>query len=417
MDENRAMWAEVDEQGRLVMPSEMVERFGLKPGARLRVENLANNMRLHRPVSQLAKVYIEPTNRCNITCVTCMRNIWDEPLGKMAPETFEQILGGLKQITPRPLVFFGGIGEPLFHTKTIEMIERVREIGAPVEIITNGILLNAERSRRLIDAPIETLWISIDGAQPESYADVRLGAELPRVIENVQTFRSMRRHSFRPMPEIGINFVAMKRNIHDLPAVLKLALSLGARRFMASNVLPYDQAMQKETLYNAALINIAYLPSPWLPRLNIPKMDIDDTTREAFLGALQSGWNVTFAGNNLGGANDVCNFIESGSMAIGWDGSVAPCIPLLHSHTTYLRKRERFVRRHVIGKVSDHSLSDLWNDPGYVAYRKRVQSFAFAPCSFCGGCEMLDSNLEDCLGNTFPVCGGCLWAQALIQCP
>jgi MoaA/NifB/PqqE/SkfB family radical SAM enzyme len=417
MDENRAMWAEVDEQGRLVMPSEMVERFGLKPGARLRVENLANNMRLHRPVSQLAKVYIEPTNRCNITCVTCMRNIWDEPLGKMAPETFEQILGGLKQITPRPLVFFGGIGEPLFHTKTIEMIERVREIGAPVEIITNGILLNAERSRRLIDAHIETLWISIDGAQPESYADVRLGAELPRVIENVQTFRSMRRHSFRPMPEIGINFVAMKRNIHDLPAVLKLALSLGARRFMASNVLPYDRSMQKETLYNAALINIAYLPSPWLPRLNIPKLDIDDTTREAFLGALQSGWNVTFAGNNLGGANDVCNFVESGSMAIGWDGSVAPCIPLLHSHTTYLRKRERFVRRHVIGKVSDHSLSDLWNDPGYVAYRKRVQSFAFAPCSFCGGCEMLDSNLEDCLGNTFPVCGGCLWAQALIQCP
>lgn len=417
MDENRAMWAEVDEQGRLVMPSEMVERFGLKPGARLRVENLANNMRLHRPVSQLAKVYIEPTNRCNITCVTCMRNIWDEPPGKMAPETFEQILGGLKQITPRPLVFFGGIGEPLFHTKTIEMIERVREIGAPVEIITNGILLNAERSRRLIDAHIETLWISIDGAQPESYADVRLGAELPRVIENVQTFRSMRRHSFRPMPEIGINFVAMKRNIHDLPAVLKLALSLGARRFMASNVLPYDRSMQKETLYNAALINIAYLPSPWLPRLNIPKLDIDDTTREAFLGALQSGWNVTFAGNNLGGANDVCNFVESGSMAIGWDGSVAPCIPLLHSHTTYLRKRERFVRRHVIGKISDHSLSDLWNDPGYVAYRKRVQSFAFAPCSFCGGCEMLDSNLEDCLGNTFPVCGGCLWAQALIQCP
>ena len=417
MDENRAMWAEVDEQGRLVMPSEMVERFGLKPGARLRVENLANNMRLHRPVSQLAKVYIEPTNRCNITCVTCMRNIWDEPPGKMAPETFEQILGGLKQITPRPLVFFGGIGEPLFHTQTIEMIERVREIGAPVEIITNGILLNAERSRRLIDAHIETLWISIDGAQPESYADVRLGAELPRVIENVQTFRSMRRHSFRPMPEIGINFVAMKRNIHDLPAVLKLALSLGARRFMASNVLPYDRSMQKETLYNAALINIAYLPSPWLPRLNIPKLDIDDTTREAFLGALQSGWNVTFAGNNLGGANDVCNFVESGSMAIGWDGSVAPCIPLLHSHTTYLRKRERFVRRHVIGKVSDHSLSDLWNDPGYVAYRKRVQSFAFAPCSFCGGCEMLDSNLEDCLGNTFPVCGGCLWAQALIQCP
>jgi hypothetical protein len=46
-----------------------------------------------------------------------------------------------------------------------------------------------------------------------------------------------------------------------------------------------------------------------------------------------------------------------------------------------------------------------------------VQGFAFAPCTFCGGCEMLDGNEEDCLGNEFPACGGCLWAQGLIQCP
>jgi MoaA/NifB/PqqE/SkfB family radical SAM enzyme len=417
MDDNRAMWAEVDAQGRLVMPPEIAARFDLKPGARLRVEDAANNLRLHRPVSQLAKVYIEPTNRCNITCVTCMRNIWDEPLGKMSRATFEHILDGLQQITPRPRVFFGGIGEPLFHTKTLEMIERVRAIGAPVEIITNAILLNAERSKRLIDAGIETLWVSIDGAKPESYEDVRLGAELPRVLDNVQTFRSLRHHSFRPMPEIGINFVAMKRNIHDLPEVLKIAASIGARRFMVSNVLPYDREMNQETLYNDALINIAYLPSKWLPRLSIPKMDLNDLTRDSFFRAITSGWNVTFAGNNFGGANDVCNFIESGAMAIGWDGSVAPCIPLLHTHSTYLRKRERLLKRHVIGKVGEKSLLDLWNDPGYVAYRERVHSFAFAPCSFCGGCDMLDSNEEDCLGNQFPVCGGCLWAQALIQCP
>lgn len=417
MEENRAMWAEVDEQGRLVMPAEIAGRYGLEPGARLRVEDLQNNMRLHRPVSHLAKVYIEPTNRCNITCITCMRNIWDEPLGKMSEETFEKILGGLEQITPRPLVFFGGIGEPLFHPKTIEMIKRVRKIGSPVEIITNAILLNAERSKQLIDADIETLWVSIDGAKPESFEDVRLGAELPRVLENLQTFRSLRHHSFRPRPEIGINFVAMKRNIGDLPEVLKIAASVGARRFMVSNILPYDEVMNQETLYHDALTNIAYLPSRWLPRLSIPKIDIDSTTRETFFSAIKSGWNVTFAGSNFGGSNDVCNFIESGSMSIGWDGSVAPCLPLLHSHTTFLRKRKRLIRRHIIGNVSERGLIDLWNDPEYVGYRERVHSFVFAPCSFCGGCDMLDSNLEDCLGNPAPVCGGCLWAQALIQCP
>ncbi len=417
MESNRTIWAEVDEQGRLVMPAEVASRYGLTPGARMRIEETGNNMRLHRASTHLAKIYIEPTNRCNITCRTCMRNTWDEKLGKMSEETFARILDGLQGISPKPLVFFGGLGEPLFHPKTVEMVERVKALGAPVELITNGILLNAERSRRLIDAGLDTLWVSLDGAKPESYEDVRLGAEMPRVIENIETFRSLRRHTFRPMPEIGINFVAMKRNVADLPDVLALARRLGARRFMVSNVLPYDAEMQKETLYTKSLIDIAYMPSQWLPRLNMPKMDIDDRTRDAFIGALRSGWNVTFAGNNLGGANDVCTFIESGSTTVGWDGSVCPCIPLMHTHTTFLRQRKRLVRRHVIGNLAERGLIDLWNDPGYVAYRERVQSFAFAPCSFCGGCDMVDSNEEDCLGNVFPACGGCLWAQALIQCP
>ncbi len=407
----------MDEHGRLVMPAEVAARYGLTPGARMRIEETGNNMRLHRASTHLAKVYIEPTNRCNITCRTCMRNIWDEKLGKMSEETFARILDGLQGISPKPLVFFGGLGEPLFHPKTIEMVERVKALGAPVELITNGILLNTERSRRLIDAGLDALWVSLDGAKPESYEDVRLGAEMPRVLENIETFCSLRRHTFRPMPELGVNFVAMKRNIADLPDVLALARRLGARRFMVSNVLPYDAEMQKETLYTKSLIDIAYMPSQWLPRLNMPKMDIDDQTRDAFIGALRSGWNVTFAGNNLGGANDVCTFIESGSTTVGWDGSVSPCIPLMHTHTTFLRQRKRLVRRHVIGNLAERGLIDLWNDPGYVAYRERVQSFAFAPCSFCGGCDMVDSNEEDCLGNVFPACGGCLWAQALIQCP
>ena len=56
-------------------------------------------------------------------------------------------------------------------------------------------------------------------------------------------------------------------------------------------------------LYTGTIRNLAYMmPSKWVPRLNLPKMDINDVTREAFYQALNSGYNVTFAGNNLGGA-------------------------------------------------------------------------------------------------------------------
>jgi hypothetical protein len=52
---------------------------------------------------------------------------------------------------------------------------------------------------------------------PESYSDVRLGAELPTIVNNLERFVKMRAAGHYPSPEIGIAFVAMKRNISDLP--------------------------------------------------------------------------------------------------------------------------------------------------------------------------------------------------------
>ncbi len=417
MPMDNSLWAEVDEQGRLVLPPEMAERLGVKPGVRLRIEPETDTVRLHQPVTHLRKVYIEPTNRCNIVCRTCMRNTWDEPLGMMSEATFERILADLSEISPRPLVSFGGIGEPLLHPRTVDMVARLHALGCVVELITNGMLLSPKRSRQLVQAGLNTLWVSIDGASPESYEDVRLGAALPRVLENIRQFAAVRRGIWYRRPALGIAFVAMKRNVQDLPRVIKLGRSLGATKFSISNVLPYSEELADETLYGRSLKDIAYLSSINLPSVSLPKMDLDDVTREAFLGALHSGCSISLAGSKLSGANDVCGFVEGGATAIGWDGSLSPCLPLLHNQISYLRERKRTMLRHIVGNVREHSLLDLWNEPAYIAYRERVQGFAFPACTFCGGCDMLDSNQEDCIGNEFPVCGGCLWSQGVIRCP
>lgn len=419
MSNQAVNWAEVDEQGRIILPPHIANLHGIQPGTRLRIDGDLRNLRLHRSATHLTKLYIEPTDICNLDCRTCIRNGWEEPLGKMSEEVFLRILEGLRSFdsTAIPSVFFGGLGEPLYHPKTIEMIQQVKALGARVEMITNGTMLTETRAKQLISAGLDTLWVSIDGATPESYSDIRLGAQLPKVLKNLARFRELRKPGHRPTPEIGIAFVAMKRNIADLPQVIKLGLQHGAMRFSISNVLPYTAEMQEEMLYRRTLSDITYMPSPWLPQISIPKMDINETTREAFIQALNSGCNVSFAGYNLGGASDVCTFIESGSMAIGWDGSVSPCLPLLHTHTSYLHNKPRINRRHIVGKVTDRNLLDLWSDPDYVAYRETVQGFGFAPCTFCGGCDLSEGNEEDCLGNEFPSCGGCLWAQGVIQCP
>jgi MoaA/NifB/PqqE/SkfB family radical SAM enzyme len=227
----------------------------------------------------------------------------------------------------------------------------------------------------------------------------------------------MRRMSHFPKPDIGIAFVAMKRNIRELPEILKIGQMMKAKFVSVSNVMPYTREMDDERLYGKTLNNVAYMNSPWLRKLNLPKMDLDETTKDAFFQALNSGYAVNFAGNSFSVANDVCNFIQNGTISIRWDGSASPCWPLMHNHSSYLHKKEHQTRRHVIGNVRERPLYDLWMDKDYLEYREKVMSFKFAPCTFCGGCEMSEANEEDCFGNEFPACGSCLWSQGVIYCP
>lgn len=411
------MWAKVDQEGRLVLPAEFSRDYGLAPGAEVRIDAENNGLRLRRPIASLAKVYVEPTNLCNLTCRTCVRNAWDEPLGRMSKEVFLRIIEGVSNFSPPPTIFFGGLGEPLFHPQIIEMVAKAKQAGCRVELITNGTLLAGQLSQGLVEAGSDLLWVSLDGADPESYADVRLGAALPQIIKNVESFHALRRTIDNGKPEIGIAFVAMRRNIGELPAVLRLATRLRASRISISNVLPYTEELCGQVLYSRVLGEIRNVPSPWVPSLDLPKIDANEATRDALHYIRRGGYNLSYNGDYLGRVIDRCPFIERGATAIAWDGSLSPCLPLMHDHDSFLDERRRHSRRYVVGNLADQSLEELWEKPDYVSFRRRVQEFDFSPCASCGGCELSETNEEDCFGNTFPTCGGCLWAKNVIQCP
>ena len=250
-------YLKTDKAGRIILPAEITSRYNIKPGSKIRLYESPNGLQIFIPW-RLSKLYIEPTSQCNLDCRTCMRNTWDEQQGMMTEETFSRILEGLKEFNPLPSVFFGGFGEPLFHPRIIDMIARVKALGVPVELITNGVLLTKEISRQLIEARLDTLWVSLDGATPESYSDIRLGATLPQVLENLAGFRDAVSENYhwdnslllsrQPVTKLGIAFVAMKRNIADLPAVINIGQRYNAEHFMVTNLLPYSKDMIPETL-------------------------------------------------------------------------------------------------------------------------------------------------------------------------
>ena len=181
----------------------------------------------------------------------------------------------------------------------------------------------------------------------------------------------------------------MKRNIADLPAVIRLGNRLGARRFLVTNVLPYTAEMHDEILYSRAFNDGIYMSSYWGSSLEIPKIDINTMTQEVLYQIMLSGHPLSLAGADLGEGNDRCPFIEKGAMAIRWDGDVSPCLPLLHDHVSFMNGYERSLRRYAVGNVIRQDLHDLWNLPEYLSFRERVQKFDFSPCTFCGGCDLI----------------------------
>jgi len=440
LNQNKLLYIKTDAEGRLILPAEVAAGYGIKPDSRLMLEKDTNMLKIKRPVTQLNKLYIEVTDKCNLDCRTCIRHAWNEPMGKMSEAVFARILEGLPSFSPIPSVFFGGFGEPLLHQEIVNMIISVKAAGAPVELITNGTLLTREVSGRLIEAGLDVLWVSIDGARPESYTDVRLGAALPEVLRNIEQLNDLQfGYGNKPSLKLGIAFVAMKRNIADLPEVVRIARNLGASYLMVTNVLPYTPELLKEVLYYNSL-NDSYCKQPELEfpvplrqpegdnifdgefgqpilSVNLPRMDMNEITRKPYSSLIETGMSLTLGGGNFRKANNLCPFIENGSGAINWNGNLSPCLPLMHSYSMFLDIFQRNSKGWIIGNILEKDLIDLWNEPEHLSFRERVQAFDFPPCTLCGGCELICTNETDCFNNKFPTCGGCLWAQGFIQCP
>ncbi len=404
------------EDGRLAVPPGLEKRLGLDAGAGVEVVFDGGRAEILPNIHSLNRLYIEPTSRCNLACRTCIRNTWDEPMGDMDAETFERLAGGLRRFPHLESVMFGGFGEPTAHPRILDMVRAVKAPGLRAEMTTNATLLDDNLIEGLLRERLDMLWISLDGTTEESFDAIRAGASLSRVMENVERLARRNGRDGHEI-EIGIAFVIMKTNLQDVKHLDRLARSVGARRIVVSHVLPYSEAMEKEMLCLQTLTLETFTFAPGKTELSLPRIDVNNTTKDMLFNLLQGFENLTFMGNRIAVDARRCRFVRDRTAFVRWDGKVSPCMGLLHSHKTYLYGLERRVKSHTFGDVHAAEFFDIWNSKAYADFRDKVKTFDFSPCHVCGGCSLLENNREDCYGNTFPACGGCLWAQGIIQCP
>ncbi len=383
----------------------------------------------------LKKLYIEATSRCNLNCRMCFRRTWrGEEFGDLDPELFRRVLDD-PVLAETDTVFFGGMGEPLLHPALTDMAARAARRGLGVEVITNAALLTERYAAQLLEAGLQTLWVSIDETMG-SYGQIQTGGDFDRVLAQLRMFNRLRAGTG---VRLGLTAVVMRDTLPHLDAIRALAEDLQADELSFSHMLPCSVEDEAQTLW--PLCVIARNESQFA-RQNLPDEEIgeagfsspadyredDPVPRFEFRGAdarrllpeeRRETWPelFTWRGRLMTRRANRCRFIADGCCFIRWDGEVSPCMGLLHSAATVLHGRERMVWRHAFGNVRGQSLLEIWNSPEYRAFRDRVEEFPFSPCYDCGGCLLSEENREDCFGNTAPTCGGCLWGQGFIVCP
>ncbi len=364
----------------------------------------------------ITKLYIEPTTFCNLDCKMCSRKNWiDERIGHMTMALFHRIMTQIRDMDSIETVFFGGIGEPLFHPDIIEMITAVKALGKRAELITNGTLLSEQMIDNIIDAGLDQIWVSVDGIDVAMYEDIRKGTDYDTVIGGLERLRD-RRIAKQSRMDLGLAFVLMKKNVDQLSKFPDFARGLMAKDIKVTNLVPYSLDMASEILYERS-ISTGLASDEFNLNIDLPIFDVVDEVKEPVYKLLRSFANFSIFGKPIGRNVNYCSFVQEGKTCIRWDGEVCPCIALLHSSKAYLYNFERRTRFASFGNVGDSTLQQVWDSDDYTSFRARIMAWDFPACTVCGACDMLEENETDCYNNPFPACGGCLWAQGFIQCP
>lgn len=330
----------------------------------------------------IKKVYIEPSSICNLNCKMCFRNLWyNEKELKMSDEMCDMVKE-LSSISSIENVVFAGMGEPLVHERIFDMICSFSKKGIFVELITNGVLLNRDVAKRLVDCGLGRLWISMDGFSKEEYDKIRIGSRFERICNNLNEFNFVR---MTRNTKLGITFVMMKENMDSLKKINEFADAYNADMLNLSHAIPCEPIDKEDTIY------FDEYPVGRVRRLEKPYRKLKEFS---------------------------CPFIDNNAVFVRADGDVAPCMQLLHNCYTYLYDEKRCIERQAYGNLLEQSICEIYNKKEYVAFRERVRNFHFSNCTGCTtGCFMRESNLEDCMCNTKPTCGGCLWSLGIISCP
>jgi len=268
-------------------------------------------------------LHIEPTNLCNLSCSFCPtpRNK-DIKKGYMDLNLYKKIINECAESRKVMLLLLHKDGESLLHPDLPEMIRYAKEKNAAkiTHLSTNGILLDKNMGRRLIESGLDDIVIALDAAKRSTYLEMKGVDRLEEVENNIFDFIETRKKLNSRKPFIRAKMIKTGKN--------------------NSEVSLFKKKWERIT-----------------DQVEIAKF---------------TDWPQFKTNNNLRGNSKkryACPILWY-SPAINWDGTVSICCM-------------DGDKRRIIGDVTRDSIFDIWRGEKIRAFRQAHLDGKYEVCSNC----------------------------------
>ncbi len=179
-----------------------------------RAKLLGAYLRGQERVNALPVEYIvETTAKCNLYCPMCPRETHKQPKEDMTGEIFERLVQEAGETGEHMMLI--GLGEPFLDPKIFERIEYCDRHNVYTLLSTNGTLLDAESTERILKSTLEHITLSFDGSTKESFEFYRKGAKFERVRDNFLHF-CRRKHETGAKIQVVVQMVRMEKNWNEV---------------------------------------------------------------------------------------------------------------------------------------------------------------------------------------------------------
>jgi MoaA/NifB/PqqE/SkfB family radical SAM enzyme len=147
---------------------------------------------------------------------------------------------GLRELTLQ------GMGEPLLAPNLVDMVRYAKGRGIRVAVETNATLLYRDRAEELVDAGLDRLHVSLDGADPQGFDAVPERAHFGPVLENLAGLVAARRAAGSGEPGVHVVFVATAQNIAQLPDLVALLGGIGVGEVRVQPLSPQAERLDPD---------------------------------------------------------------------------------------------------------------------------------------------------------------------------